>query len=292
MLAGIGVLILSSQFHVMVDDAPKGSGIANLLSIPEAIRKGLPISDLGTVEQRRARRELLQQFGALHEQQVQLRESAAERVPLPPADSPPDRTRPSEKPEPPDPERFESLAARQQELSNRLTELAEQVQSQAILEEVRNPDALDQAIDDSLACMQSALADLRQGHIENLRSSQADMQYRLEDILAELKNHDWAAKIGLLTILSLVLWRTFVPSRLKLIPAPLVAVVIATIVTTWLSLPVLFVEVPDSLWSEIHVPSLTVVTSAPRRAPGWNRACGRSQRRDAAVRDGRRSNAV
>jgi MFS superfamily sulfate permease-like transporter len=41
MLAGIGVLIIASQIHVMVDDGPKGSGLRNLLSIPEAIWKGL-----------------------------------------------------------------------------------------------------------------------------------------------------------------------------------------------------------------------------------------------------------
>lgn len=41
MLAGIGVLIFSAQFHVMVDDNPKGSGLENLLTIPEAIYKGL-----------------------------------------------------------------------------------------------------------------------------------------------------------------------------------------------------------------------------------------------------------
>jgi MFS superfamily sulfate permease-like transporter len=41
MLAGIGVLIFAAQFHVMVDDSPKGSGIVNLLSIPRAIYKGV-----------------------------------------------------------------------------------------------------------------------------------------------------------------------------------------------------------------------------------------------------------
>lgn len=41
MLAGIGVLIFASQFHVMVDDAPRGSGLENLLAIPEAILLGL-----------------------------------------------------------------------------------------------------------------------------------------------------------------------------------------------------------------------------------------------------------
>ena len=45
MLAGIGVLIFASQFHVMVDDKPRKGGLANLLSIPEAIQKGLMPND-------------------------------------------------------------------------------------------------------------------------------------------------------------------------------------------------------------------------------------------------------
>ncbi len=41
MLAGIGVLIFAGQFHVMLDDKPRPSGIANLLSIPAAIYGGI-----------------------------------------------------------------------------------------------------------------------------------------------------------------------------------------------------------------------------------------------------------
>ncbi len=41
MLAGIGVLILVGQFHIMLDDAPKGSGIKNILAIPDAVMKGI-----------------------------------------------------------------------------------------------------------------------------------------------------------------------------------------------------------------------------------------------------------
>jgi MFS superfamily sulfate permease-like transporter len=46
MLAGIGVLILAAQFHVMVDDKPPGTGrefggIINLLTMPQAVWKGL-----------------------------------------------------------------------------------------------------------------------------------------------------------------------------------------------------------------------------------------------------------
>ncbi|MBS2000211.1 MAG: SulP family inorganic anion transporter [Cyanobacteria bacterium SZAS LIN-5] len=41
MLAGIGALLFAGQFHLMVDDTSKGSGINNLLSIPGAIIKAV-----------------------------------------------------------------------------------------------------------------------------------------------------------------------------------------------------------------------------------------------------------
>ncbi len=41
MLAGIGVLIFASQFHVMVDSKPSGTGVENLISIPASIYKGI-----------------------------------------------------------------------------------------------------------------------------------------------------------------------------------------------------------------------------------------------------------
>lgn len=41
MLTGIGILIAASQFHVMVDDAPRASSVANLLAIPASIYKGV-----------------------------------------------------------------------------------------------------------------------------------------------------------------------------------------------------------------------------------------------------------
>lgn len=41
MLAGIGILILGAQFHVMVDDKPRENGLFNLISIPESIQKGI-----------------------------------------------------------------------------------------------------------------------------------------------------------------------------------------------------------------------------------------------------------
>ncbi len=45
MLAGIGVLLFSGQFHVMVDDTSKGSGWANLVTLPQAVVKGVLAMD-------------------------------------------------------------------------------------------------------------------------------------------------------------------------------------------------------------------------------------------------------
>jgi MFS superfamily sulfate permease-like transporter len=45
MLSGIGVLLMLSQFHVMVDDSPKGEAWKNLISIPEAVYKGVVVGE-------------------------------------------------------------------------------------------------------------------------------------------------------------------------------------------------------------------------------------------------------
>ena len=45
MLAGIGILIFASQFHVMLDGKPIGTGIENLLGIPGAIMSAVNAGD-------------------------------------------------------------------------------------------------------------------------------------------------------------------------------------------------------------------------------------------------------
>ncbi len=45
MLSGIGLLILVSQFHVMLDDKPKGNGLENLLGIPQLLWKVITFDD-------------------------------------------------------------------------------------------------------------------------------------------------------------------------------------------------------------------------------------------------------
>ncbi|MCG8449280.1 MAG: SulP family inorganic anion transporter [Pirellulales bacterium] len=254
MLAGIGILILSSQFHVMVDDTPKGSGIQNILSIPEAIQKGLPLPEMQSTEVRRAKRDLLKQFGQLHEQQVQLRKRVAETAPLPNVVV--ESVSPS----------YESLKAQQKELADHLEELIVKVKSQDVLDSVKEPAKLREAAQSALSSSRTAVDNLAQGSSDEVRDSQVEAQQSLEDVFQALKDHDWAAKVGLLAIVALLLWKALAPKRLQLVPAPLVAVVVATIAAAILKLPVLYVEVPDNLWSEIHLPSWSVLQSAPWRA--------------------------
>lgn len=55
MLAGIGALIFASQFHVMIDDVPKGGGLANVITLPSAVMKGIfPDGDASTNHQEAA----------------------------------------------------------------------------------------------------------------------------------------------------------------------------------------------------------------------------------------------
>ena len=115
MLAGIGVLIFASQFHVVVDDAPRPNGLANLLSIPESIWRGL--------------------------------------------------------------------------------------------------------------------------------------------IPQDATSHHHAARIGMLTILVLALWKLVIPKKLQFIPSALVAVVLASVVAYALQLDIKFIELPDKIYQAIALPS-------------------------------------
>jgi MFS superfamily sulfate permease-like transporter len=68
-------------------------------------------------------------------------------------------------------------------------------------------------------------------------------------------NHNHAARIGLLTIAILAFWKKLMPGRLKLVPAPLVAVIVATLVTISLGLTIKQVDLPGSVLTAISLPT-------------------------------------
>jgi MFS superfamily sulfate permease-like transporter len=258
MLAGIGVLIFASQFHVMVDDRPKGTGLQNLATIPEAVAKGLEVPEFGTKEERQLRTNKLREIGELHRLQVDLQERIAERLPR------------HETAEQWAAETDESMAVEaaaltallqnQQEITQRLDRAVEILQTYE--PEMENGDKSGQirsAAVAALAYNEQALRDIEAGRVQEVKASQHEAVASMEVLLGRLKNHSWAAEIGILTILIILLWQSFAPKKLKVVPAPLLAVAAATAVAVVLSAPVLYVEVPDNLAHSIHMPSLSLL---------------------------------
>lgn len=247
MLAGIGILIFAGQFHVMVDDLPKSSGLANLLSIPEAVGKGFPLPALETSEQRVVVRRRMQQLSGLHQRQYELQENVrhvlSAEYPQPPIDD----VEPSEATNNADYVEAERDALR---------ELVSQQQS--VLDELVKLDTADApqqwraAVNDVMR----ALDDLREGDVADARTSQAAAERSLSIARDTTKHHGWAATIGMLTILVLIAWESFMRRKVPFIPAAAVAVSVAAVAANFWQLPVLFVELPTSLGNEIFIPNL------------------------------------
>jgi hypothetical protein len=238
----------------MVDDKPKENGVQNIITIPDSIRKGLPLPEWKSPEENQFHTDKLKQIGMLHERQVQIRKQVAELVPA---------NYESEQEElvgefPPD------LITEQAAVLAELETHVKEIESQGLTSPETDKDRkLTEATAKGIEHSRIALAHLQSGAVKEVRQSQLFAEETLRGVLDRLKNHDWAAKIGVLTIILIVAWQAFVPKKLKLVPAPLVAIVIVTAITFLSSLPVLYVEVPDNLFREIHLPTMTTISELP-----------------------------
>lgn len=258
MLAGIGVLIFASQFHVMIDDKPKGSGIANLLTIPQAIVKAFDIPEFHSQESRQFHRQKLQEVGELHRQQIEIQEKVGEIYPHlhDPELEFTEQQKAAAK------ETLAQLKPRQEKLSSELADVVAELEE--VEKHYNSPErtaAVEAAARAANLQSQLALEKLEEDSPAELLAAQDTAVEKLQSLLDNLKNHHIAAHLGIIAILSIVAWK-FVPGKLKIIPGPLVAVVVATIGAAVLSLPVFYVEIPDRLWDGVHFPSLAVLADA------------------------------
>jgi MFS superfamily sulfate permease-like transporter len=87
--------------------------------------------------------------------------------------------------------------------------------------------------------------------IDNLTAIPAALQQAFSNGGAPLQ----AFAIGILSIVVMALWGAFAPKRLKILPAPLLAVVVAVLVAAGLHLPIQYVDVPENIWSVIQFPT-------------------------------------
>lgn len=260
MLSGIGVLIFASQFHVMVDDAPQGSGLQNLVTIPRSIRKALNAPHLVARQDREFRMRALQEIGELHRQQLALEtqvqgvlpdhldeESLAERSPEKVAA---------------DAAGVASLAPEQAAIQDQLQQLVQRLQGIERRQNGERAAAIRRAADAALVAVERSRDDMQQGSTRNVVASQQVAVNALFQLQGTLKHHSVAAQIGLLTILIIVVWQALAPKRLKVIPAPLTAILVATTVAVMMSLPILYVEIPDNLLEAVHMPTWKTVQDA------------------------------
>lgn len=284
MLAGIGVLIFASQLHVMIDDKPKGSGLENILTLPQAAWKSFDAAPLGDPGSRAKQTAALKSAGELHRRQVAIQERTAEGVafehggakpaghghfPTSLFEHAPDE-RPAETAKLPSrplttSERVSlaGIAPSQQELGKELAELIRQV---AALKEEVEPARWEKILAAATVAEEAARkaeASMAGTDAAAVVEAQARAVAGLEGLLASLKNHGFAARLGLFTIGLILLWKAAAPKRLKLIPPPLVAVVGATAAAAYFQLPVFYVEAPDRLWNEIHFPTWVLLSEAP-----------------------------
>lgn len=272
MLAGIGILIFASQFHVMVDDAPRKNGLLNIATLPSAIQKGLPWPELGPAEHRATRSYWLRDLGTLHADQLQVQERVAELIPKASANdghglfSHADHSEPHAPPPLTD-DQLESLVVLQKQMSERIRER----QTKAATLTDQHLDAnrrgqLQAALSESLAKSETALTDLTVERVSTARLSQLRAAESLAAARADFKSHDAAAKLGLLAIGILFAWQWLPWKKVKLIPAPLVAVTAVTMLSAALALPVFYVELPDQILSDLHFPTLAQLQSTDLRA--------------------------
>lgn len=249
MLSGIGILIVASQIHVMVDDRPRESGIKNLLTAPEALVKGLPWPARTSREDNLKRSGFLKRIGTLHELQVEIQADIETHVSQ--RGTPQEHQRQVEG--------LRKIVERQQSLAAKWQATIDDLARSAIFaQEPQRKAALWNAVAETTERIDAAARDLELAHGDSVRASQAAAAKAIEQVLPQLKSHDWAAKVGLLTILTILVWNAIPSKAIRTIPASLVAVLLATGVCAALALPVLYVELPERIADAISPPSLTV----------------------------------
>ena len=258
MLAGIGVLIFASQFHVMVDDKPRGSGLENLATIPKAIQKAVGVPHLADEQERLFRTDALKTMADVHHDQINLRAHVAELIPYHHAADKAPQLEEITEPE------LKTLVDDQKEISDHLEALSglldKVVESSAGKVKLeRQRDAIAAALADSRAAEEALAA----GAAVDAVDTQEAAVKSIDLASSRLKNHRLAASLGILTIAIIMLWQKFSPKKLRLVPGPLIAIVVATALATIFLLPVFYVEVPGNLAEEIRLPTLTLLQNAP-----------------------------
>jgi MFS superfamily sulfate permease-like transporter len=240
MLAGIGVLIVTSQLHVMLDSKPQSDGLRNIASLPRTLVSAIAKPHVHSSELRTIHRSALQTLGPMHVEQTRIR-----------------RLCESQSGEPADESTRTSLSERQQRVTIQVAALADQIRRMA---EVAGCDGRCQRIVEAVRAAQvsseAATKALKSDVSVNIMRTQRGATESLEVLQGTLKNHNLAAGIGALAFITLLAWRRLAPKVLQVVPPQLVAIVGATVVAILFNMPVVYVEVPQRLMDGFTPPDM------------------------------------
>ena len=254
MLTGIGIIIVASQIHVMVDDNAKGSPVENLISIPGAVMKGFGSLELVPAETRELRAEYIHRFGTLQEEQARIADLVTERI----SENPSEAEIALEK------SLLEPVAGRQAELLEQVRTVATEAGATSLTAETSsNAAKFRTALEEAQVASAAALSALQARDLEVVGENLHEATAALAAVNSSLKNHNWAALLGLLAIGTIILWQTATPKRLRLVPGPLIALIVTAGTAFALSLPVLYIVVPDSIVEGIRLPSMAALQGIP-----------------------------
>lgn len=246
MLAGIGVLILASQFHVMFDRPPESSGIQNLLAMPRTVLQSLEGATFPGSAERAAQKEQIALARKLQRRQQVLRLNVLERF----------------KTGQPTAEEMAAFASEQAAIHEQLAQNSESL-AKAYASDSQRVTQLRSLIDTAVSSARESEQILKSGDLARIAETLNSANRSLDGVLGGVKNYALAALVGIVTILAMVLWKELAPKKLQLIPPALVAVLVGTGLAVVLVMPVLYVDVPTSMADEIRIPSVSMLQAAP-----------------------------
>lgn len=241
MLAGIGFLILGGQFHVMLDGKPPGNGSQNLAAIPEALERAWQPITFPDEAERGPKTAQLQQARRWQTEQGAIRQLLGPSGGV--------HGQPAATPAMID---WEHLTTRENALAQQIAEAL------ASVKEDPPPERLESAVMALRAAAASVQTKDRDAALEGVISASKAIDRWLES----LKSPNLAGLLGVMTIAVIILWYEFAPRSLRLIPPALVAVIVVAGVAAVWRFPVLYVDLPDSLWSSLSFPTIEFARQA------------------------------
>ena len=266
MLSGIGVLILCGQIHVLVDERPRENALKNIAAIPESLVKGIALPTLDSADIRTSRIDLLSRFNALGGRQRTLRGSIDRALLRMTAPADEGSVAAAAQPTKSMTDTLQPWVKEQQSISDELKAITRSAnESPLISNGGPTAEKLKELLMAADSHLTAASLNMSSNNAKIISRSQKEAALSLDILTASLKSHAWAGKIGLLAVIVIFAWQFVAKGRMKLIPAPLLAIVLATLAAQVFQIPILYVDVPDNLLSGLTLPSFAVLAESPIR---------------------------